>query len=82
MRRRRHLFLVAVVAILTIPLVPIFAGWSCNTYSNSEPSWVTGHGAVCAGSGSGCTECWDGGGTTCVDAQNGEVCKFYPANKN
>ena len=82
MRLRRHLPVVAAVVMLTLPLVPIFAEWGCTTYSNSEPSWVTGHGAVCAGTGSGCTECWDGAGTTCVDAENGEICKKYPENKN
>lgn len=48
----------------------------CVTYTNSHAGWVQGYGAVCLGTGGGCTEC-SGGGTVCVDEAGGEVCIDY-----
>lgn len=49
-------------------------GWvfaDCTTYYNSRVEYHGG-GAICAGSGSGCTECTDSEGGSCVT--NGSSC--------
>lgn len=66
------------LAVLGIEVQDAYA-WSCNSYSNSKPTWIQDFGPVCAYSGSGCRECISGGGyTVCVDSTQHPVCTDYP----
>ena len=52
----------------------------CNYYPSSTPTFVSGYGSVCGGSGYGCTECVDDAYNSCVT--DGEVCTPIHRTKN
>jgi hypothetical protein len=79
MRKATAISLAALGCALAMGLFAVLstAQPSCNTYTNSTPTWIQGHGAVCAYTGPGCREC-HGDGTTCVDSGIGRGCLDYP----
>lgn len=68
LRRARVLFYVAAMLSLGVPV----AADTCVEYPNSRIGYVQGYGNVCQNSGTGCTECTNGGGGSCVT--NGDSC--------
>lgn len=80
MRQRLWVLLASCGFVLIAVLAADFSGAepTCYTYSNSRPSWIQGHGAVCAYTGGSCRECYQGG-VTCVDNPDsgGGACLRY-----
>lgn len=48
------------------------SGWKCMTFRDSTVTNVISYGDCCAGTGAGCTECFDLSGWSCVT--NGTYC--------
>lgn len=59
-RRLCRIVLASCAFALVIALAsPAIADPECDYYADSEETWFWGYGTVCAGSGPGCTECYD-----------------------
>lgn len=76
-RFRRVSWSLGLPALLLLSATFLGAQPTCNYYTNSTPTWIQGHGAVCAYTGAGCRECY-GGGSTCVDGGGPGGCIEYP----
>lgn len=61
--KRKFLILVTALIFLIGAAVAVYA--ACEPFPNSRPAFIGGQ-MVCAYTGTGCTECVDGGGSSCV----------------
>jgi hypothetical protein len=70
---------VVLVGLVCSFVYQIVAATTCTRYTNSTPSTIWGM-AVCAGSGSGCTECYEEqSGASCVT--DGQSCQPWPKDQ-
>jgi hypothetical protein len=68
--RRHWQVLVTLAVLVAMAALPLFA--DCYQYSNSRVGYISGQ-AVCMGTGSGCTECANEDGSSCVTT--GQSCE-------